>query len=88
MLQEGFGPFILSDVGLDGVSEGGDVGEVGDSIILLVGDREGDRLVMPCHRSDDGVHVFRDQVDVVISLWIVLLIADDCLAEGNGAVDL
>ena len=40
-LQEGFGPFILFDVGFDGVSEGGNIGEVGDAIILLVGDREG-----------------------------------------------
>ena len=43
---------------------------------------------MPCHRSDDGVHVFGDQVDVVIPLWIVLLVTDDRLAEGDGAVDL
>ena len=86
--QEGFGSFILLDVGLDGVSEGGDVGKVGDSIILLVGDREGDRLVMPCHRSDDGVHIFSDQVDVVIPLWIVLLVTDDRLADGDGAIDL
>ena len=86
--QEGFGPFILSNVGFDGVSEGGDIGEVGDLIILLVGDREGDRLVMSCHRPNDGVHVFSDQVYVVISLRVIFFVADYRLTDGNGAVDL
>ena len=43
---------------------------------------------MSCHRSDDGVHVFGDQVNVVIPLWIVLLVTDDHFADGNDAVDL
>ena len=86
--KKGFGSLVLPDVGLDGVSEGRDVSEVGDSIVFLVGDREGDRLVMPCHRSDDGVHVFSDHVDVVVPLWIVLFVTDDRLADGDGAVDL
>ena len=87
-LQEGFGPFILSDVGFDGVSEGGNVGEVGDAIILLVGDGEGNRLVMSCHRSDDGVHIFSDQIYMVVSLRVVFFVAEYRLADGNGAVDL
>ena len=86
--QEGLGSFVLPDVGFDGVSKGGDVGEVGDSIIFLVSDGEGDRLVMSCHRFDDGVHVFSDHVDVVISLWIILFVAEDRLADGDGTVDL
>ena len=87
-LQESFGPFILSDVGFDGVSEGGNVGEVGDVIILLVGDREGNRLVMSCHRSDDSVHIFSDQVYMVISLGFVFFVAEYHFADGNGAIDL
>ena len=88
MLQEGFGPLILPDVGFDGVSEGGDIGEVGDAIILLVGDREGNQLVMSCHHSDNSVHIFSDQVHVVIPLRVVFFVADYCLADGDGAIDL
>ena len=61
---------------------------MGDSIIFLVGDREGDRLVMSCHRPDDGVHVFGDHVDMVIPLWIVLLVTEYRFADTNGGVDL
>ena len=43
---------------------------------------------MFCHRSDDGVHVFSDQVYVVISLRVVFFVAEYRLAEGDGAVDL
>ena len=43
---------------------------------------------MSCHRSDDGVHVFGDQVYVVISLRVVFFVAEYCLADGDGAVDL
>ena len=41
MFKEGFGSFIFADVGLDGVGEGGDVGEVGNTIVFLVGDGKG-----------------------------------------------
>ena len=61
---------------------------MGDAVVFLVGDGEGNRLVMFCHRLDGGVHPFSDQIDVVVFPWVVLLVADDCLAEGNGAVDL
>ena len=88
MLQEGFRPFVLSDVGFDGVSEGGNIGEVGNAIILLVGDREGNRLVMFCHRFDDSVHIFSDHVYMVVSLRVVFFVAEYRLADGNGAVDL
>ena len=87
-LQEGLGSLILSDVGFDGVSEGGDVGEVGNAIVLLVGDREGKRFVMSCHCSDDGVHIFSDQIDVVIPCWVVLFVAEDCFADTDSGVDL
>ena len=40
--KEGFGSLIFADVGLDGISEGGDVREVGDAVVFLVGDGEGD----------------------------------------------
>ena len=73
--EKGFGSLVLAEVGLNGVGEGGDVCEVGYVIVFLVGDREGNRLVMSCHRSDDGVHVFGDQVYMVISLGVVLLVA-------------
>ena len=86
--EEGFGPFILSDVRLNGVGERGDVGKVGDSIIFLVGDGEGNRLVMFCHRPDDGIHIFSDQVDVVVPLWVILLVTDDRFADGDSAVNL
>ena len=43
---------------------------------------------MSCHHVDDGVHPFSDQINMVISVWVVFLVADDCFAEGNGAVDL
>ena len=86
--KEGFRSRVFADVGFDGVGEGGDVREVGDAVVFLVSDGEGDRLVMSCHRSDDGVHVFGDQIDVVIPLWIVLLVTEDRLADGDGAVDL
>ena len=43
---------------------------------------------MSCHRFDDGVHPFSDQIDVVIFRWIVLLVTDDCFADSDGAVDL
>ena len=39
--KKGLGSLVLAEVGFDGVGEGGNVGEVGDAIILLVGDREG-----------------------------------------------
>ena len=39
--KEGFGSFIFTDVGLNGISEGGNVCEVGDAIVFLVGDGEG-----------------------------------------------
>ena len=39
--KEGFGSLIFADVGLDGVGEGGDVCEVGDAVVLLMGDGEG-----------------------------------------------
>ena len=57
-------------------------------VVLLVSDGKGNRLVMLCHCSDDGIHPFSDQVDVVISLRVVFLVADDRLADGDGAVDL
>ena len=41
MLQEGFRSLVCDVVRLDGVSEGGNVGEVSDAIVLLVGDGEG-----------------------------------------------
>ena len=43
---------------------------------------------MSCHHVDDGVYPFSDQINMVISVWVVFLVADDCFAEGNGAVDL
>ena len=86
--KEGFRSLIFADVGLDGIGEGRDVGEVGDPIVLLVSDREGDRFVMPCHRPDDGIHIFSDQVYVVVSLGVVLFVAEYRFAEGDGAVDL
>ena len=86
--KKGFGSLVLAEVGLDGVGEGGDVREVGDAIVLLVGDGEGNRLVMSCHRSDDGVHVFGDQVYMVISLGVIFFVAEYRLADGDGAVDL
>ena len=43
---------------------------------------------MSCHRSDDGVHVFGDQVYVVISLGVVFFVAEYRFADGDGAVDL
>ena len=39
--KEGFRSLVFMDVGLDGVSEGGDVCEVGDAIVFLVSDGEG-----------------------------------------------
>ena len=39
--KEGLGSLILADVGLDGVSEGGDICEVGDTIVFSVSDGEG-----------------------------------------------
>ena len=87
-LQEGFRPLILADVGFDGISEGGNVCEVGDAIVFLVSDREGNRLVMSCHHFDDSVHPFSDQVDVVVSLRVVFFVTDDRFADGDGAVDL
>ena len=86
--KEGFRSLVFADVGLDGVGEGGDVREVGDAVVFLVSDGEGNRLVMSCHRSDDGIHVFGDQVYVVISLRVVFFIAEYRLADGDGAVDL
>ena len=41
MFKEGFGSLIFADVGLDGVSEGGNICEVGDAIVFLVSDGEG-----------------------------------------------
>ena len=87
-LQEGLGSLILSDVRFDGVGEGRDVGEVGDAIVLLVGDREGNRLVMSCHCSDDSVHIFSDHIDVVVPCWVVLFVAEDCFADTDSGVDL
>ena len=86
--EKGFGSLISADVGFNGIGEGGNVCEVSDPIIFLVGDGEGDRLVMSCHCPDDGVHVFGDHVYVVISLRIILFVAKYRLADGNGAVDL
>ena len=43
---------------------------------------------MFCHCSDDGVHVFSDQVYVVVSLRVVFFVAEYRLADGNSAVDL
>ena len=39
--KEGFGSLIFVDVGLDGIGEGGDVCEVGDAVVFLVSDGEG-----------------------------------------------
>ena len=86
--KEGFGSLIFADIGFDGVGEGGNVCEVGDAVVFLVSDGEGDRLVMSCHRSDDGVHVFSYQVHMVVSLRVVLFVAEYCFADGDGAVDL
>ena len=43
---------------------------------------------MSCHRSDNGVHVFGDQVYMVISLRVVFFVAEYRLADGDGTVDL
>ena len=43
---------------------------------------------MSCHRFDDSVHVFGDHVYMVISLRVVLFVAEYRLTDGDGAVDL
>ena len=86
--EEGFGSLIFADVGLDGVGEGGNICEVGYAVVLSMGDGEGNRLVMSCHCFDNGVHPLSDQIDMVISFRVVLLVADDRFADGNSAVDL
>ena len=86
--KKGLGSLVLTEVGFDGVGEGGNVGEMGNAVVLLVGDGEGDRLIVSCHRSDDGVHIFGDQVYMVVSLRVVLFVAEYRLADSNGAVDL
>ena len=40
--KEGFGSRIFADVGLNGVSEGGDIYEVGDAIVFSMSDGKGD----------------------------------------------
>ena len=40
--KEGFGSLIFTDVGLDGVSERGDICEVGDAIVFSMRDGERD----------------------------------------------
>ena len=39
--KEGFRSLIFADVRLDGIGERGDVCEVGDAVVLLVSDGEG-----------------------------------------------
>ena len=43
---------------------------------------------MSCHRFNDGVHVFGDQVHVVVSLRVVFFVAEYRLADGDSAVNL
>ena len=59
-----------------------------DAVVLLVGDREGDRSIMFGHRLDEGFKPFCDHIDVVICFWVGHFVTDNGFAKGNGVVNL
>ena len=79
---------FLVIVWIDGVSEGGNVSEVCNAVVLLVGDREGNSSVMLGHCFDEHLKVFCDHINVVTGFWVSGFVADDGFAKGDGVVNL
>ena len=79
---------ISGVVQINEVSEGGNVGEMGDAVVLLVCDRERDGSIVFSHCLDEGFKVFCDHIDVVIHRWVGCFVADDGFAKSDGVVNL
>ena len=75
-------------VWINDVSEGWNVREVCDAVVLLVGDGEGNSPVVFSHRFDEGFKSFCDHINVVICFWVGCFITDDGFAKGNGVINL
>ena len=88
MFKECFRLPLILVVWVNEVGEGGDVSEVRDAIVLLMGSGKGNRSVMFRHCLDEGFEFFCDHMNVIGCLWVSHFVTDDGFAEGNSVVNL